>query len=83
MQLNNKNVIVTGGANGIGKCLVKMLVDKGVRVGVLDNKTENLQRVKNENPQIWTKECDVSNVDQVENSINEFFKQHQKKCYLY
>ena len=36
MEIENKKIIVTGGANGIGKSLTIKLLQEGAIVGVLD-----------------------------------------------
>ena len=42
MNLNNKNVIVTGAAGGIGSALVKKLLNLGAVVGAIDKDKNGL-----------------------------------------
>jgi NAD(P)-dependent dehydrogenase (short-subunit alcohol dehydrogenase family) len=47
MEFENKNVIVTGGANGIGRCIAEMFLQKGAAVNIIDidrNAGEVLQK---------------------------------------
>ncbi len=36
MKLDNKNIIITGGAGGIGSSTVRTLLNSGANVGVFD-----------------------------------------------
>ncbi len=78
MNLENKNIIVTGGANGIGKCLVSKLIDKGANVGVFDINNDDLAKLNDEKDRLFCRVCDVSNPDQVQNSVNDFFDWFKK-----
>ncbi len=78
MNLENKNIIVTGGANGIGKCLVSKLIDKGANVGVFDINNDDLEKLNDEKDGLFCRVCDVSNPDQVQNSVNDFFDRLKK-----
>ncbi len=73
MNIKDKSAIVTGGAKGIGKSLVEKLVNEGVNVGVFDIDTEALNRIRENNPRIYCKACDVSDNAQVEESVEEFY----------
>jgi 3-oxoacyl-[acyl-carrier protein] reductase len=69
MELEGKSAVVTGGANGIGQAVVRMLVAEKARVGVLDLDELGLARLASELPQVATASCDVSHGDQVERAV--------------
>jgi 3-oxoacyl-[acyl-carrier protein] reductase len=73
MDLREKNVIVTGGANGIGRCLVNRLISEKATVGVLDTDKDALDGLKKETPDVYCRTCDVCDPGQVEESIDDFF----------
>ena len=78
IKIENKNIIVTGGASGIGKEIVKELSKRKARVGVFDISEEMLQTLRKEFPEIYFKKCDVSNSVQVKESVNNFFAKFNK-----
>ena len=49
MQIKNKNILITGGANGIGFLLLKKLIEKGANVIVLDNDKNKLKQINKNN----------------------------------
>ena len=73
MNLAGLNIIVTGGANGIGRVLVEKLVKEKVNLGVFDNDLDALNIIKEEFPNIYCKVCDISNLVHVESAVNEFY----------
>jgi len=73
MDLIGKNVIVTGGANGIGKVLVEELVKEKANVGVFDNNQSALDRLISKFPSIYCEICDISDFEQVESVVNKYF----------
>ena len=75
MEIKGKNVIVTGGAKGIGKLLTLELFKHGANIGVIDTDEENLNQLERENKCVFCKTCDVSNYKQVELTIEEFFNE--------
>lgn len=78
MNINEKKVIVTGGVRGIGNCLVDKLIKEGARVGVFDIDVEGLSDLRKSNEKIFCVECDVTNFEQVEASVDRFYKEFQK-----
>ena len=77
VDLEDKKVIVTGGAKGIGKSLVEKLLTENAIVGVFDIDKDALNKLKEDNPNLFCKVCDVSDNDQIEKAIDEFFNKFQ------
>jgi 3-oxoacyl-[acyl-carrier protein] reductase len=48
MELNNKNVLITGGSSGIGKETARKLIDKGAKVVITGRDLDKLEKVANE-----------------------------------
>lgn len=49
MQLKGKNVLITGGTRGIGKCMVQHLIEKGVtNIAVIARDKKNLKQLSEE-----------------------------------
>lgn len=71
MDLKNKKIIVTGGANGIGKSIVENLLEEGGIVGVLDIDEKGLNDLKSEY-RVYTQLCDVSDPQDVKKAIEIF-----------
>ena len=64
--LKGKNVLVTGGASGIGKATAARFLEEGCAVCVLDRSTEAQARVTRELPELTgVIDADVSNLKQV------------------
>ncbi|AFJ43297.1 SDR family oxidoreductase [Francisella orientalis] len=77
MELANKVAIVTGGANGLGKAIVEMLLSNNTIVCVLDISKEALESlVKNKN--LFKIPCDITKENQISNTIQEIKKQFSK-----
>jgi len=62
MNLQGKKVIVTGGLNGLGKCMVERLIAKDAIVVIFDIAGGDFQ-------------CDVSDYGQVLSVVNEYYDQ--------
>ena len=77
MDLTGKHVLITGGANGIGKSLVKRLSEEGANVGVFDIDQDALDSLAKEYPNIDCTICDVSDWAQVGSAINGFAEKHK------
>lgn len=74
MEIKGKNIIVTGGAGGIGSRLVGKLADRGAHVCVFDIDPTAMDRIRTANTQIDCVQCDVSDPKQVEKSVNDHFE---------
>lgn len=76
MELRNKKVLITGGSGGIGKALVKELIEKGVNdLAVVGRKKSKLEKLKEEFPGtnfliISADISDPSDVDKIEKKVN-------------
>ena len=64
-------VVITGGAKGLGRVLVEVLLRKGVKVGVLDvvgREREGIEELMEANDLVWER-CDVGDLKAVEGSV--------------
>ncbi len=65
MDFNNRNVVLTGGSNGIGFALSTALVAKGARVTNLDRE----KPINDIDGMTWLR-CDIARADDVEQALN-------------
>lgn len=83
--MNNKVALVTGGTSGIGKEIVKELLDKGCKVATCYSQNDdNANNLKNEinNDKLLIIKCDVSNETSVIRMINEIKEKFGNLDYL-
>ena len=75
-SLKNKNVLITGGASGIGKSLVEKFLEQGCKVAFIDKEKdlgENLIKTLNKyNDMLYFKTCDLIDISNLKKTINEF-----------
>jgi len=70
--LENKRVVITGGASGIGFATAVRFLDEGAKVVILDRDREAGAKLATELPGLAKIiPCDVSDLDQVQNAIGE------------
>ena len=77
MQLDGKNILITGGASGIGRALVERLVTADVNIGVLDLDREGLERLIAAHPRVHCGVCDVGDPTDVKNAVDAFSEKHK------
>jgi len=78
-RFEGKVAIVTGGASGIGKSTVKILVEEGAKVTVADMNQDALDAVKAEyTDAVLTLKVDVSKEEDVKNMVAETVKSFGK-----
>lgn len=75
MELSPLNILITGGARGIGQFLTNGLAAKCAQVMVLDSNRDFVNE-KPESPNIHKFFCDVTDPLQVEKVVGEIFAQH-------
>lgn len=74
-RFEGKVAIVTGGASGIGKATVKILVEEGAKVTVADMDDKGLEAIKAEYADaVLTLKVDVSKEEDVKNMVAETVK---------
>ncbi len=78
MKIKGKNVIVTGGASGVGKELTKQLLEHGCNVAAIDINKENLENLKKEldSKRLRTYVVDMGDVESIK-----AFRENYKKDY--
>jgi NAD(P)-dependent dehydrogenase (short-subunit alcohol dehydrogenase family) len=69
-SLSGKNILITGGASGIGKELVKGFAEQGANVAFLDLNSETGERLSFDiGENVFFQKCDLKNVDNLKSSI--------------
>ena len=78
MKIKGKNVIVTGGASGVGKELTKQMLELGCNVAAIDINGENLENLKKElnSNRLRTYIVDMGDVESIK-----VFRENYKKDY--
>ena len=73
IRLDNRNVIVTGGATGIGAVITRRLAEAGAKVLITDIDKEAVEKTAREisdrGYQVTSSQCDVSQEEQVKTVI--------------
>ncbi len=74
-NLKKNNVIVTGATGGIGNSIIKKLYDAGANILATGTKSEKLEELKKEFQNIKVLKFDISQIDNLENFIEDATKQ--------
>ncbi len=64
-----RRVLVTAGAAGIGREIVRAFAAQGAKVFVCDHNVPNLESLKQEIPEVVTNVCDLSKRSDIENMV--------------
>ena len=78
LSLQNKKIIISAGASGIGWTTAKILLSRGATVYLCDIDNKYLNKIKKHpliKKKLFAYECDASN----ENDVSNFFNQINKK----
>lgn len=81
MKAQDKNIVVTGGGNGVGRELVYKLLDRGATVFAADINEEALKetvRLTGNNKRLFTYVVDISNKDAVFEFADKVVEEHKK-----
>ena len=74
-NLKENNIIVTGATGGIGNSIIKKLYDAGANILATGTKSEKLEELKKEFQNIKVLKFDISQIDNLENFIEDATKQ--------
>ncbi|WP_271393495.1 SDR family oxidoreductase [Aequorivita sinensis] len=72
-QLNNKTVLITGGGSGIGKIMVRLMLERKAKVIIWDISQENINHTLTEfsnNKNLFGFKIDVSNPEEIKETAN-------------
>lgn len=72
IKLVNKNILITGGAKGIGNEVTRKLSNKN-KVFVIDNDSQACKQISKEMPSVLVFNEDVTNYDKISDLINKIF----------
>src|SRR5712675_1560991 len=75
MKLRGKQIIVTGGVNGLGRAMVAELLTVEAAVTVFDNNVAGLDELRKQRPEVNCVECDVSDYEQVVKATTEYHEE--------
>ena len=78
MNLNEVNILITGGASGLGKAMAASLVNKAAHVIVVDRNAEMLEQLQQEHPGIKCYTCDLTDYEAVQALTSDIFKEFGK-----
>lgn len=71
-RFDNKIVLVTGAANGIGRCMVKCFLEEGVEELVaVDIEVDKLEEEFGADPRVHTIVCDITDYEAVHRMVDE------------
>jgi len=70
-QLEDKGVVITGGASGIGEATVERFVSEKSKVVIIDYNIEASQKLQERFPEVSTIVADTGNPEAVENAFNQ------------
>ena len=81
LSLQNKKIIISAGASGIGWATAKICLSKGATIYLCDIDSKSLNKIKKNplyNKRLFVYECDASNEDEVLNFFNQVNKKTKK-----
>ncbi len=78
MKLETVNILITGGASGLGKAMAIHLVDKASRIIVVDKNAELLEQLFSECPSIKCFTADLTDYQEVVVLVDHIFKEYGK-----
>ena len=71
INLNNKNIILTGATGGIGNSILEVLIKAGANVLATGTNDEKLKKIKEKFKSVITVKFDISMHEKIEDFINE------------
>ncbi len=80
-NLNNKKIVISAGASGIGWAIARIFLSKGAQVYLCDINIKNINKIKKHplnNKRLFIHECDASEEYDVENFFDKISKKTKK-----
>lgn len=68
-RFEGKTALVTGGSRGIGKAIVKALINEGAKVYALGKSRENLEKLQSDIPTVYIVQADVTDWDSTRQAV--------------
>lgn len=78
MVIGEQNILITGGANGLGKAMATGLCQKAAKVIVVDRDQKALQLLNDEFPEIAGYRADLTDVEQVNQVVAKIYSDHER-----
>jgi Enoyl-[acyl-carrier-protein] reductase (NADH) len=81
LNLQNKKIIISAGASGIGWATAKVCLSKGAIVYLCDIDNKSLKKIQKhplKNKRLFSYECDASDEDEVSNLFKSINKKTKK-----
>jgi 3-oxoacyl-[acyl-carrier protein] reductase len=75
MQIKNQNILITGGGSGIGKYLAENMANKANNIVILDKNIEALKTIEDNQDNITSYQCDLTNYQQLTELIDHIYQQ--------
>lgn len=69
LRFENKIVLITGGANGLGRGMAQRYLTEGAKVALFDIEADTMEEVFGGNPDVLCVPCDVRDYDQVQEGV--------------
>ena len=72
----DKIVLITGGANGLGRGMAERYLAEGARVAIFDIEEDTMQEAFGGNPDVYCLYCDVRDYDQVQQGVKKVIEHY-------
>ncbi|MGI4899631.1 MAG: SDR family oxidoreductase [Janthinobacterium lividum] len=76
MQLSNNTILITGGTSGIGLAFAEAFMAAGSKVIICGRREERLNDLRQKNPNLITRKCDVASASDREELANWVLENH-------
>lgn len=76
MRMSGNDILITGGATGIGLALVEVFLREGNKVIICGRRKDKLDRARKKFPELQTIKCDVANPKDRKRLFDRMFKNH-------